>query len=193
MLIDLIKANRSCRGYDRSRAVTEEELKAMVDCARLSATGGNFQPLKYYVTNDPEETAVLNGLVKLGAMLPELHLPFAGQEAPAYILICHDRNISQETAFSMVDVGAAAQSIALAATEMGLNVCMAGAFSPEKVSEALGLAPNLQVKLILPVGKSAETFRLVELPEDGSTKYYRDENGVHCVPKRSLDEVLITK
>ena len=62
MLIDLIKANRSCRGYDRSRKVTMEELWEMVDCARLSATGGNFQPLKYYITNDPQETALLNQL-----------------------------------------------------------------------------------------------------------------------------------
>jgi hypothetical protein len=33
--------------------------------------------------------------------------------------------------------------------------------------------------------------RLVELPEDGSTKYWRDENDVHYVPKRSLKELVI--
>ena len=126
-------------------------------------------------------------------MLPELHLPFQGEEPPAYIVICHDQHISQETAFSMVDVGAAAQSIALAATEMGMNVCMIGAFSPEKVRDELGLPDHLNAKLILSVGKAAEQFEIVPVPESGSTKYYRNENGVHCVPKRSLEEVLVSR
>ena len=34
---ELVKANRSYRGYDESRAVTREELLELVDCARLTA------------------------------------------------------------------------------------------------------------------------------------------------------------
>lgn len=45
MIKDLIKKNRSVRGYDISREVTNEELREMVDCARLSASSVNMQPL----------------------------------------------------------------------------------------------------------------------------------------------------
>ena len=45
MIKDLIKKNRSVRGYDISREVTNEELRGMVDCARLSASSVNMQPL----------------------------------------------------------------------------------------------------------------------------------------------------
>ena len=193
MLKDLIKANRSCRGYDRTRRVTKKELTEMVDCARLSAAGINLQVLKYYVTNDRAEAARLNDLTKLGAMLPELRLPFKGQEPPAYILICQDLDISDKEDHFLVDVGIAAQSITLAATEMGLAACMIGNFSQVKVHEAMGLAPNLRIKLIIAVGKSAETAKIVRVPASGKTAYYRNSKGEHCVPKRSLKDVLITK
>ena len=35
MIKDLIKKNRSVRGYDASREVTNEELHEMVDCAKI--------------------------------------------------------------------------------------------------------------------------------------------------------------
>ena len=193
MLKDLIKANRSCRGYDRSRRVTKREMEEMVDCARLSAAGVNLQVLKYYVTNDKQEVAKLNELTKLGAMLPDLHLPFKGTEPPAYILICQDLDISDKEDTFTMDVGIAAQSITLAATEMGLAACMIGNYSQVKVHDAMGLAPNLKVRLIIAVGKSAEEIKIVRVPQSGVTAYYRDANGVHCVPKRSLKEVLIKK
>ena len=44
MFKDLVKANRSYRGFDESRRVTREELTEMVDCARLSASSVNMQP-----------------------------------------------------------------------------------------------------------------------------------------------------
>lgn len=42
------------------------------------------------------------------------------------------------------------------------------------------------------IGKPAEEIHIVEIPESGKTAYYRDENDVHYVPKRKLDDVLLT-
>jgi len=44
----LVRQNRSYRGFDESRKVDREELLRMVDCARLTASSVNLQPLKYY-------------------------------------------------------------------------------------------------------------------------------------------------
>ena len=35
--------------------------------------------------------------------------------------------------------------------------------------------------------------RIVEIEEGESTDYYRDEAGIHYVPKRKLDDVIITR
>jgi nitroreductase len=90
----------------------------------------------------------------------------------------------------MKDVGICAQTIMLAAAEADISGCMIGAFSPEKTSAALNLAPNLQPVLILALGKRDEKVEIVEV-KDGKTTYYRDDNDIHYVPKRSLEEELL--
>ncbi len=191
MLKDLIKENRSCRGYDRSRKITRDELAEMVDMARLSAASVNIQPLKYYLVWEEAEAALVNSLVKFGANLPELHLPFDGTEPPAFILICHDRDIHPKPERFMKDVGIVAQTITLAATEMGLAACMIGNYNKLAVHDALGLADNFSVELIISIGKRSEDIRIVDLEEDDDYRYYRDEVGVHYVPKRKLEDVII--
>ena len=57
MLIDLVKANRSYRGYDHSRAVTKDELLKMVEAARFCPSSVNVQPLKYCLAYTPEVVA----------------------------------------------------------------------------------------------------------------------------------------
>ena len=64
MLKDLIIKNRSYRGYDSGRKVTREELEDMVDCARLSASSVNRQPLKYYLAWEQEEVDRIQALTK---------------------------------------------------------------------------------------------------------------------------------
>ena len=44
---------------------------------------------------------------------------------------------------------------------------------------------------MIALGKSIEDIRIVEIEEGESTDYYRDENGVHYVPKRRLDDVIV--
>lgn len=191
MLKDLVKANRSCRGYDMSRKVTKDELLEMVDLARISASSVNMQPLKYRLILDEKESALMNELTVLGAALAALNLPFDGTEAPAYIAICHDHNIAEDPTRFLKDVGIAAQTITLAATEMGLAGCMIGNYNKEKVHEALHLPENLSVQLIIAIGKSIETAKLVECEEGESLKYYRDSEGIHYVPKRKLEDVVL--
>ena len=49
MLIDLIKQNRSYRGYDHNRQISREELLTMVEAARLCPSSVNLQPLRYFL------------------------------------------------------------------------------------------------------------------------------------------------
>ena len=193
MIKDLIKKNRSVRGYDNSRDVTIEELREMVDCARLSASSVNMQPLKYILVNTVDGKARVLKQVSFAAKLSTLKLPHRGSEPMAYIVICQDEQISKSETGFLRDVGIVAQSITLAATELGLGACMLGYFSPDKLRQALDLSENLKPLLVISFGKSVEDIRIVEIEEGESTDYYRDEAGVHYVPKRKLDDVIITR
>ena len=193
MIKDLIKKNRSVRGYDNSRDVTIEELREMVDCARLSASSVNMQPLKYILVNTVDGKARVLKQVSFAAKLSTLKLPHRGSEPMAYIVICQDEQISKSETGFLRDVGIAAQSITLAATELGLGACMLGYFSPDKLRQALDLSENLKPQLVISLGKSVEDIRILDIEEGESTDYYRDEAGIHYVPKRKLDDVIITR
>ena len=91
-----------------------------------------------------------------------------------------------------IDVGIVAQTIMLGAAEKGLGGCMLGSIKREMLAESLGI--NLEkysIDLVLALGDPAEEVRIVDLPENGATAYYRDENDVHCVPKRKLGDLII--
>ncbi|WP_456079100.1 nitroreductase family protein [Mogibacterium sp.] len=193
MIKDLIKKNRSVRGYDNSREVTIEELREMVDCARLSASSVNMQPLKYILVRTEDGKARVLEQISFAAKLSTLKLPHKGNEPMAYIVICQDEQISKSETGFLRDVGIAAQSITLAAAELGLAACLLGYFSPQKLAQTLGLSENLRPQLVVSLGKSVEDIRVVDIEDGESTDYYRDEAGVHYVPKRKLDDVIITR
>jgi hypothetical protein len=46
--------------------------------------------------------------------------------------------------------------------------------------------------LVLALGEPAEEVVIDEVGEDGDIKYWRDDEGVHHVPKRSLDELIVS-
>lgn len=90
------------------------------------------------------------------------------------------------------DVGIVAEAMLLMATEEGLGGCMIGNFTAGELKKAIDLAENLQPLLVVAFGKPDEKIVLTEVPEDGNINYYRDENDVHYVPKRSLDDIVIS-
>lgn len=191
MLKDLLKASRSFRGYDMSRIVTREELMELVDHTRYAPSSVNGQPLRYYLVHEKEEVAAVQSLTLWAKALKDITLPHEGKYPTAFIVICQDTDRSPNMARFTRDVGIVAQTILLAAAERGLGGCMIGSFNPDKVAATLNLTENLKPMLVVAIGKPDETVVLTDVGEDGSVKYYRDENDVHYVPKRSLEDILI--
>ena len=69
---------------------------------------------------------------------------------------------------------------------------MFGSINRKNLAEELSIdLEKYSIDLVVALGKPKETVRIVDLPENGSTAYYRDENGVHYVPKRSLDDIIL--
>lgn len=191
MLIDLLKKNRSYRGYDETCRIGRAVLEELIDCTRYTASSVNLQPLKYYAANTPETVARIQPLTHWAGKLKELQLPREGHRPTAFIVICQDLSISSSPAMFQRDIGIAAQTILLAATERGLGGCMIGSFEKDALKAALQFPAQIEPVLVLALGKPDETVMLTQAGPDGATDYYRDENDVHFVPKRALKDILL--
>ena len=165
----LLHRNRSYRGYDPSRTVTREELMKMVEVTTLVPSGKNLQALRYRLVTEEESDKVLP-LIRMGAALPELHLPFPGTEPRAFLVVC---STVPENPVLDIDLGIAAQSLLLKAVEMGLNGLIIRAFDPGKLQEALGL--ELTPLLVIAIGKGAENIYLKPVDAGESLTYYRKD------------------
>ena len=184
-LVSLLKKNRSYRGYDPAYRVTVTALEQMVAVNALLPSAKNQQALRFkLVTEDTGADKVLEN-IKLGGMLPDLHLPFPGTEPKAFIIVC---STVPESKMLHVDVGIAAQSMLLKAVDMGYNGLIIGAFNAKKIEEAFAL-PYPPV-LILAIGKGNEKIELKEISAEDSHAYWR-ENGVHFVPKVRWEDLII--
>ena len=192
MFIDLVKKSRSYRGFDRTRLITAEELAGFVDCARFAPSSVNGQPFKYIIMNDCAETARLQKLTGWARALPDMTLPHPGKEPTAFIVICQNTDWDADLNRYQRDVGIAAQTILLAAADAGLGGIMIGNFSPKRVSEEFALPGNIVPMLIVALGKPDENIVLTEVSDGESIRYYRDENDTHYVPKRKLDDIIMT-
>jgi len=185
---ELVRANRSCRRFHQDHKIELESLRELVDLARLSASGSNKQPLKYILASETERNARIFPLLGWAAYLKDWTGPSEGERPSAYIVILGDKNISQTFG---VDPGIAAQSILLGATEKGLAGCIIATINKDKLSQTLGISDQFEILYVLALGKPKETIRIESVGADGNIRYWRDEQGVHHVPKRSLDEVII--
>ena len=178
MIKELLKKSRSYRGYDESVKVTKDQLMEFVDCARYAPSSVNMQPLKYRLVYG-EEVSVLQPLTKWARALPNMTLPHPGHCPTAFIVICQDQEIAEAIPRFQKDVGIVAQSMLLAATEMGLGGCMIGNFNAGEVREALSLPEKMAPVLVVAFGKPDEKIVLTEIAPGESTDYYRDAQDVH--------------
>ena len=190
-LKDLVRRNRSFRGYDHSVKLTRDQLTELVELARLCPSSVNMQPLRYRLVYGEDEVSRLQKETRWAKGLPELHLPHPGKEPSAFIVICQDDRIDGNLSRFQRDVGIVAQTMLLGAVEMGFGGIMIGNFTAGSVRETLGLDEHIHPLLIVALGMPDEEIILTEVGEDGSTAYYRDAQDRHYVPKRKIEDLLL--
>jgi nitroreductase len=188
MIRDLVLKNRSCRRFYQDTPVSPDTLKELVDLARLSASGANRQPLKYVLSCDPAMNALVFPTLTWAGYIKDWLGPEEGERPAAYIIILGDKTISQSFG---CDHGIAAQSILLGATEVGLGGCMIGSIRKAELSQALALPAEYEILLVIALGRPKETVVLETVGPTGDIRYWRDEQAIHHVPKRSLSEIIV--
>lgn len=188
MIRDLVARNRSYRRFDEDAVIDRKTLEALVDLARLSGTGGNMQPLKFMLSCEAEQNARIYPSLAWAGYLKDWDGPAPGERPTAYVIILCDKDVN---ASAGCDHGIAAQSILLGAVEKGLGGCMIGSINRTALRDTLQLEPRYEILLVLALGKPVETVQLDDVGADGHIEYWRDEDGVHHVPKRPLASLIL--
>ncbi|MCF8091748.1 MAG: nitroreductase family protein [Desulfotignum sp.] len=183
----LVKENRSCRRFDNAAKIDIKELEDLVGLARHCASAANNQPLKFILSTDEQTNKNIFSCLGWAAYLTDWPGPEPAQQPSAYIVITGDHTISDKF---WCDHGIAAQTILLGARAKGLAGCMFGAINIKKLNTFLQIPDHLEVKLVVALGKPVEKAVIDPVGPDGNIKYFRDENQVHHVPKRSLEDLV---
>ncbi|UCD87528.1 MAG: nitroreductase family protein [Desulfobacterales bacterium] len=188
MLIDLVRNNRSYRRFHQEVSIVIETLKELVELTRYCASAANLQPLKYVLSCEPQRNAAIFEHVSWAGYLKEWPGPSEGERPAAYIIVLGDTTVVKSFG---CDHGIVGQTILLGAAEKGLGGCMIGSVRRKELREALTIPVHLDILLVIALGKPKERVVIETVEPDGDIKYWRDDQGVHHVPKRSLDEIIV--
>lgn len=186
-IFELVTKNRSYRRFQQSEPISMQQLRNLVDLARLSPSAGNLQPLKFFLSNDPRRNEAIFSCLTWESYIKDSPGPNEGKRPAAYIVTLGDTSITKDFGCNH---GIAAQSILLGATEMGFGGCMIANIQRGRLATLLGIPERCQILLAIALGKPKEQVVITDV-KDGDIKYWRDAGQVHYVPKRTLDELIL--
>ncbi len=188
MLKDLFLKNRSYRRFYEEEEISESDLLDLVELARLSPSAANMQPIKFILSHTREKNSLIFPSLAWAAYLKEWAGPGEGERPSAYIIVLGDSEISKNILW---DHSIVAQSMLLGAVEKGLGGCIIASVNREQLREAVKIPGRYEIKLVLALGKPKEEVVIDPVGPDGDIKYWRDDRGVHHVPKRLREDLVI--
>lgn len=183
---ELIKFRRTIRKFKQT-PLSEEQIRKYIDAARVAPAAANVQPLKYIAVQSADMAEKVFPLVKWAGYLAPDYDPKPGERPVAYIVVCTDNDIRKGG--SDMDVGASVENIILSALGDGVGACWMLSVDRPAIKELLSISDTLEVSCVVAMGYPAEEPREVEVTD--GIKYYLGDDGRLCVPKRSMDDVLI--
>lgn len=139
-----------CRNFEE-RPVEREKLEALLYAAGRAPQGGNMPVREFMIVDDPRRVRLLRGVT-----------PSFLANAPAILVICTDLAKAEEVmgaqgmeVLSLLDAGAAAENVALAAVELGLGVSFVRSATERAAKRVLGLPDRYRVDILIGVGYKA--------------------------------------
>ena len=143
-VLEAIRSRRSVRKY-LPDPVPPEALEALLEAARWAPSGLNNQPWRFFIVQSAELREGLARCTRYGALL---------RAAPAAVAVLLSRSASYSRDKDLQGVGAALQSLLLAAHSLGLGACWRGEILNRRAEAeaALGVGPDLELMAVVTVG-----------------------------------------
>ncbi|MBT3273449.1 MAG: nitroreductase family protein [Spirochaetales bacterium] len=185
---ELVLKNRSYRRFDGSKAIASETLRDLIELARNVPSGANKQPLRYACSCTAESNAKVYETLGWAGYLTDWKGPNPDERPTGYIIILSDK---EGGGGESTDSGISAQTILLGAAELNLGGCMFGNIRKPALRQLLGVEDRYEIVLVVALGVPVEKVVIEDIPDNGSIKYWRDESGIHHVPKRALDDIIL--
>jgi len=186
--LSLVQKTRSCRRFYQEPIIDLDILKSLVEMSRMTASAANLQPLKYILSSDPEINIAIFQCLGWAGYLKDWPGPVPDERPTGYIVMLGDQHIAKN--FDM-DIGIAAQTIMLGAYYHGFGGCMLANIRHQQLADTLNIADHYKILLVLALGTPKESIVIDPMNSDGDCRYFRDENEIHHVPKRSLDDIIV--
>ena len=190
MFLDLVKETRSVRRFLNERKIQEDTLVNLINLARLTPSGANKQPLKYMTVNTQEVCDKVFATLAWAGYIKDWDGPVKEEQPVSYILMLRDSNIQKPLSF---DDGIAAQTILLGARELGIGGCFIGNIKRTELRDILQIPEQYEISLVIALGYPKEEIKLHEIEDGQSIEYFRDNNQIHHVPKRKLEDIILDK
>jgi len=150
----VVKTRQSVRAF-ALREIEEDKLQQILDAANKAPSAGNLQAYEIYL--------VRNASVRKELARASLRQDFVAS-APIALVFCANpsRAVARygqrgEQLYSVQDATIACTFAMLAATTIGLATVWIGAFSEEKVRQAISAPEGFRPVAILPIGYAAES------------------------------------
>ena len=184
----LVREARTCRRFVEDQPLSMADLEWLVDCARLTPSARNAQVLRFILVTKGQVCDDLFRLTRWAGALKEGGTPAPGERPTAFIAILAPAEGAKLAPF---DAGIASETIQLAAATRGWGCCIIYSVDRAGAIPLLKAPAAMDIPLVLGLGVAKEKRVIAEMPADGSFNYWRDAAGVHHVPKRSLEELVI--
>lgn len=188
MFLSLVEQNRSYRRFHQQKRISEAELTELISLARLSPSAANLQNIRYYLVTDYEDCENMFPYLKWANYLRYWEGPEQGERPAAYIIILTPK---ATTRFHHIDTGIAAQTILLGAAEKGMGGCMIASADKVEIRELFNLPEAMEISLVIAIGYPAEKVVIDDIDDPDDVEYWRDDDGIHHVPKRRLKELIL--
>jgi len=153
--ITLVQTRQSCRNFDPDQNVSQEEISACLEAARLAPSACNAQPMRFIVCTGESARPT-------AACIHSLGLNGFVKNVPCFIIVsegnynvtsaCGSRIKGQD--FRSIDIGIAVAHLTLAAAERGLSTCILGWFDEKKLQKLLKI--NKRIRLVIALGRARD-------------------------------------
>lgn len=188
---DIIEKTRSFRRFDQSRVIDPATLKELIDLARIGGSARNCQPWQYSIITGAKACAKVFPYLGWAGYLSDWKGPEPGEQPNTYILCLLNQDWLKGNAMeAQFDLGVATQNLLLGAMERGIGGCRIGAFNP-KLADIFNLPSYVSLDLVIALGYPKEQVVIETCRDAGDIKYWRDDNNIHHVPKRELNDIIV--
>lgn len=179
-----IRSRRTIRRFQQ-RQVETDQLRKLIDAARMASCGGNQQPLRYMVIQEPALVGELFDTTRWAALVQPARTPEPGKTAPLTFIAV----IAEAALNPMAEAGAAIENLQLMACSIGLGCCWIGAYDHKAADRLLSLGDDRKSLFLVAVGYPGENPVSEDIGAEASPKYYLDANDVLHVPKFNVDAI----